>query len=306
MKHNTIKKAGTLILFLLFLGVQSSQAQFWKKLEKRATAAAEEAVLRKAEDKAVEKTENTMDSIFDAPNKVGKKNRNKRNSSEAEEMMLPDTYDFEWQYSLKMESEAMNKSKKNIGDMKMTYYLNADTAVFGTLIDMPNSGGQMGKTIMIMDIDNGTNVMLMEMNGQKIRQSMPSITTEALNEAIDEDIDEDIDKNYKVEEIDTKVILGYDCQGFKITSEDGIVKSYIALDAPISFNNAISGKSQFKPKGFDPKWLKEFENGLMMEMEFISSKKEKYNMKMTCVALKQTPITINVSEYKSFIEMGEE
>ena len=99
MKYNLIKKAGTLFLFLLFIGIQSSQAQFWKKLEKRATEAAEEAVLRKAENKAAEKAENAMDSIFNVPNKVGKKNRNKgqqEGSRKTEEIVLPETYDFEW------------------------------------------------------------------------------------------------------------------------------------------------------------------------------------------------------------------
>ena len=305
MKYNLIKKAGTLFLFLLFIGIQSSQAQFWKKLEKRATEAAEEAVLRKAENKAAEKAENAMDSIFNVPNKVGKKNRNKgqqEGSRKTEEIVLPETYDFEWKYGLKMESEAMKQNKKSIGNMKMTYYLNANTAAFGTLIEMPNNNQNIGKTIMIMDPDSGANVMLMEMNGQKIIQHMPSIFTED----IEETIDEEVSKDYTVEKTDTKIILGYACQGFTITTEDGIVKTYIALNAPVSFNKAIANNSKFKPKGFDSDWLKEFENGLMMEMEFISSEKEKYNMKMTCIELVQTPISINLSEYKSFIQMGEE
>jgi hypothetical protein len=305
MKYNLIKKAGTLFLFLLFIGIQSSQAQFWKKLEKRATEAAEEAVLRKAENKAAEKAENAMDSIFNVPNKVGKKNRNKgqqEGSRKTEEIVLPETYDFEWKYGLKMESEAMKQNKKNVGDMKLTYYLNTDTAAFGTLIDLPTNDGRMGKTIMIMDPDSGANVMLMEMNEQKIIQKMPSIAFEDIEEATSEELQ----KDYKVEKTDTKTILGYACQGFTITTEDGIVKTYIALNAPVSFNKAIANNSKFKPKGFGSDWLKEFENGLMMEMEFISSEKEKYNMKMTCIELVQTPISINLSEYKSFIQMGEE
>ena len=318
MKNKTLKKVGTLFLFLLCIGIQSTQAQFWKKLEKRATEAAEEAILRKTEDKAVEKAENAMDSIFDAPSKAGKKRKRKKsknedsNSSEemndayegydeAEETMLPDTYNFEWKYALKMESEAMQQNENTNGDMKMTYYLNTDNSVFGTLIDMPTSSQNLGKTIMIMDVDNGINLMLMEMNGQKIRQSMPSMITDNLNEAIDEDMN----KDYKVEKTDIKTILGYICQGFKITTEEGIVKTYIANNVPVSFNNIISSNSNFKPKGFDTKWLKEFENGLMMEMEFTSNKKEKYNMKMTCVELEETPISINLGEYKSLMEMGQ-
>lgn len=68
----------------------------------------------------------------------------------------------------------------------------------------------------------------------------------------------------------------------------------------------MTGNSKFKPKGFDPKWLKEVGNGLMMEMVFTSNEKEKYNMKMTCVALEEESLTVNLSEYKSFMEMGKE
>jgi hypothetical protein len=62
----------------------------------------------------------------------------------------------------------------------------------------------------------------------------------------------------------------------------------------------MSGNSKFKPKGFNPKWLKEFKNGLMMEMDFKSNRKQKHDMKMTCVSLERKPLHINLSEYKSF------
>lgn len=311
MKSNTIKKARTLFVFVLLFGIQSTQAQFWKKIEKRAKEAVEEAIIRKTEEKAAEKAENAIDSIFEAPKKIRKKKRkrgNKEGANSSEEMyeiediILPETYDFEWKYGLKMESEAMNQNKKNLGSMVITYYLNTETSAFGTLFNIPNKKGQMNETIMIMDPDSGANLMLLEMDGQKIMQQMPSISFED----IDETTSEEVQKDYAIEMTDTKTILGYTCQGFKITSEEGILNAYVAKNAPVSFNKTMSNKSKFKPKGFDSKWLKEFENGLMMQMEFISSKKEKYNMTMTCVQLEQVPLTVNLSEYKSFMEMGQE
>ncbi|MEM9001184.1 MAG: OmpA family protein [Bacteroidota bacterium] len=61
--------------FLLL--VQPAEAQFWKKLKKRAEQAAEETVYRKAEEKTAEKTEQAMDTILEAPSKVGKKKKGK-------------------------------------------------------------------------------------------------------------------------------------------------------------------------------------------------------------------------------------
>lgn len=304
-----------LFFFLIGSGIQTTQAQFWKKLKKRVKDGVEEAVLRKTEEKTTEKTEKTIDTIFAAPKKLkGKNKKGKKNSKNKSDVKnipknlnlsqnedtatLPNGgYNFEWRYTLKMDSEAMRKKAKR--DLKITYYLSPNTAVFASKFDMGDKN-EMQNMMMVINPTTGSNLMLMEMNGQKIRQKMPSFS----GQETDDLTEEQVEKNYTIVKTDTKTILGYQCQGFKITSSDGIIQMYIAKDAPISFNRVLAGSSQFKPKGFNPKWLKEFKNGLMMEMQFTSNKKKKYNMKMTCIALVQEPFSINLSEYKSFMNMG--
>ncbi len=334
-----ISKKNIVVLFFLFvgIGIQSTQAQFWKKLEKRVSEEVEEAVIRKTAEKSVEKAEKSVDSVFEAPSKARKKRKKKKkgkrkrdtNSSENEEIVYdeneaeettevynkteePDSseintpkpvsgsYSFEWKYVLKMES-SQTKKHKEVGDMKLTYYLSQNSSTFASKFDMgrENPGG-MDNMLMIMDLEIGANMILMEMDGQKFIQKMPSIIS---NQDVEE-IEQQRTNDYTIVKTDTKTILGYQCQGFKVTSKDGIVHMYVAKDAPVSFNNVMAGNSKFKPKGFNPKWLKEFKNGLMLEMDFVSSKKKKHNMKMTCVELVKEPLSINLSEYKSFITMG--
>ena len=321
MKTITLKKVA-ILLFFFFIGsgIQTTQAQFWKKIKKRVKNGVEEAILRKTEEKATEKTENAIDTIFEAPKKIrgkkGRKGKNGNNSStnqktgdedntsnvslDNEDTALPATYNFEWKYALKMESEEMKKKAKG-NEIKITYFLSPNSTAFGSKFEMTGKGASpMGNMLMIMDMDSGLNLMLMEMDGQKIIQKMPTIS----GQDIDDTIEEQSVKDYTIVKTDTKTILGYKCQGFKITSSDGIIHMYIAKDAPVSFNSAMSGNSKFKPKGFNTAWLKEFKNGLMMEMSFISNKKKKHNIKMTCVELVEEPISINLSEYKSFMSMG--
>jgi len=334
-----------LFFFFVGIGIQSTQAQFWKKLEKRISEEVEEAVIRKTAEKTVEKAENSIDSIFEVPSKTRKKRRRKKkkkrtrdnDSSENQETVYdendsneheieteetievyneteePDSsetntpkpasgsYSFEWKYVLKMES-AQTKKHKEVGEMKITYYLSRNSSTFASRFEM---GGKnptgMDNMLMIMDLEIGANMMLMEMDGQKFIQEMPSI----LSQDIDQDMEGQSVKDYTIVKTDTKTILGYQCQGFKVTSKDGIVHMYVAKDAPVSFNNAMAGNSKFKPKGFNPKWLKEFKNGLMLEMNFVSSKRKKHNIKMTCVELVKEPFSINLSAYKSFMEMGD-
>jgi len=345
MKIITFKKIIAALFFLFVgVGIQSTQAQFWKKLEKRVKEEVEEAVIRKTAEKTVEKAESSIDSIFEAPSKTRKKRRRKKkkkrtrdnDSSENQETIYDEnesienemqesseevykepeepvssknktpvpqsgSYSFEWKYVLKMES-AQAKKHKEVGEMKLTYYLSRNSSTFASKFEMgeKNPTG-MDNMLMIMDLEIGANMMLMEMDGQKFIQKMPSIIS---NQDVEE-IEQQGTNDYTIVKTDTKTILGYQCQGFKVTSKDGIVHMYVAKDAPVSFNNAMAGNSKFKPKGFNPKWLKEFKNGLMLEMDFVSSKKKKHNMKMTCVELVKEPLSINLSAYKSFMTMGD-
>jgi len=284
-------------LTFLFLS-STAQAQFWKKLKERAKDAAEETVFRKVEEKASEKTENTIDSIFELP-KQGKKKPNSDsessdeyeevdgelndneqiieeflNQTEQEEVTLAESYSFKWKYVLQMESAAQKK-KKEMGDMKVTYFLNPQSTTFATQFDMDT-----------------------KKEGEKIIQKMPSMA-----KIISEEADDYMD-TMTINKIGTKEILGYTCQGFEILLEEGTSTVYINPNAPVSFNH--SGNPKYAPKGFKQEWLKEYQNGLMMEMTFVSNKKAKHNMKMTCVELAKEPFTVNISEYKSFMEMGRE
>ncbi len=76
---STLKKITILLFFFLIgSGVQTTQAQLWKKIKKRVKDGVEEAILRKTEEKTTEKTENTIDSIFAAPKKLKRKKKKKK------------------------------------------------------------------------------------------------------------------------------------------------------------------------------------------------------------------------------------
>lgn len=66
----------TVFILLVFVGLQSSHGQFFKKLKDKVKRAAEETLDRKVEDKAVETTEKAIDSVFTIGN--GKKKKSDR------------------------------------------------------------------------------------------------------------------------------------------------------------------------------------------------------------------------------------
>jgi hypothetical protein len=207
--------------------------------------------------------------------------------------------------------ESKETRKKGLGAMEIVYYLNPNSSTFGSKFKMSAKNGEedvLGNMIMILDSDIGAQLMLMDLNDHKVIQIMPSAITNQEDEDTfeDEDTLEDEMQDYEIVKTDTKTILGYHCQGFRFETEEGTINIYVAKDTPVSFNISSGENAKHKHfKGFDTKTLREFKNGLMMEMEFISNKKEKHNMKMTCVALEQEPFSINPNEYKSFMQMGD-
>ena len=271
-------KTRTLITCICFLILGSgANAQFWKKIKERAKEAAEETVLQKTAEKAASETDKAMEKVFNLD--FGKMQTN------ADPAILPASYNFGWKYTLEM------KHKK--GTLKMHYYLSEDQLYFGSRPEM-EGGKAMGDMLMIMDPALSITAILMERNGRKFGQliSLPESLIDEAAEATEDMTD------YTFKEIGTKDILGYECQGFEIENEEYKMQMYVALDAPVSFNNMAQGNNKTLPKGFDPKWLKKAENGLMMEMQFVHKKKSKLNSSMTCIGLEESPLEVFPSEYE--------
>ena len=68
-----------IILLAGFFLSNNAYAQLIKKVKKRAKESAEETVILKTEEKAVEKTANAIDSLFSKGEKIGKKRKKKKN-----------------------------------------------------------------------------------------------------------------------------------------------------------------------------------------------------------------------------------
>lgn len=264
------------VLLLTFIfSSQMSHGQFLKKLKKRAEEAAKEAILRKAEEKAAQAAEKSVEKVLNFD--FSKKSE--------DPSILPKSYEFEWKYVLQMQVD-----KKNVN---MVYYLNPEAKYFGAKPDMGKSK-QVGSMLMVMDESLKVMTLFSDMNEKKMGHILP--TNQNL-ETDDEDENEEIE-DFTFKEIDTKTILGYECQGFEFESSEYKMVMYVAFDAPVSFNQVFGGHTKHMPKGFNPKWLEAADNSLVLEMDFIHKKKKKYNSKMVCVALENESTSVIINDYE--------
>ena len=149
---------------------------------------------------------------------------------------------------------------------------------------------------MFLVFDQELNVLTIFMDSENGKAGHVLQTPDMADEIDDADIAEMGDYTFK--EIDTKTILGYECQGFQMENDELKMTMYVALDSPVSFNQVYGGNPKSLPKGFDPKWMEKAENSIMMEMDVVNKKKKKFSAKMTCVALEKSPKTIVVADYE--------
>ncbi|WP_400075267.1 DUF4412 domain-containing protein [Winogradskyella sp. R77965] len=271
-------KTHILSIAFLILASQLSYGQIWKKLKKKAEKAVEEVVVRKTADKAAEMAGKGMDKIFDI----------NLNGAQADPSILPENYEFEWKYTLQM----IHKQ----GTMNMNYYLKPDAKYFGSQAEL--EGNPMANGIFMV-FDEELDIMAIFMDTKNGKGKAGQILKNSSGD-IEELSEEDaaILDDYTFTELDTKTILGYECQGYQMENDELKMTMYFATDSPVSFNQVYGNHIKNVPEGFDPKWMEKAENSIIMEMDIENKKRKKHSAKMVCVALEESPKTLVVSEYE--------
>ncbi|MEO6346920.1 MAG: DUF4412 domain-containing protein [Aquaticitalea sp.] len=180
-------------------------------------------------------------------------------------------------------------SQKN--DMVMDYYLKKGTDYFGFKMDQMKT--QQGDMFLVMDNALNINAMFMDMMGKKMVQTSSMNMKDIVNDASESN------KDFNIKKIGKKTVLGFECQGFLSDNDEHEMTFYIAENAPVTFNKMWEANSKNMPKGFNADWMKQMENGLMMELIYKDKLKPKNDMTMTCIALDKTDFSIKTSDYKS-------
>lgn len=256
-----------------------AQAQVLKNLKKKMEQRVEQKVSDKKEDKATSETGKSVDKAM-GPGNI--QSGFPMGTTQADLSEVPETYEFDWRYVLKMENKE--------GDTQLNYFLKKDAPYFG--FKLPNSDE------LFMVIDQSRNLMVNYMNSKGYKIITASrISKSALQETADEDKREE----YTVKKIGSKTIMGFNCRGFQAENKDGVYTFYITSEPDISFTDIYRSEKTRLSANFDPKWMED-EKGLMMQMILEDKKNAKNNLVMTCVALEKQPIILQKSDYKNLAE----
>lgn len=254
-------------LGLFLLTTTTAEAQIFKKLKKQ------------IEKKAVD-TETKEDP--DKTHNMRSKQPNISNFPMGMDMVdpaeIPDSYDFDWEYTLNMETPE--------GKMLMVYHIKENAPYVGIKIPQADN--------MFTVIDNKKDLTVLYMDSKDSKMVMAT-----RNQIYQEEMElEDRYKDMEFKEVDTKMILGYECRGYRSENDEHIFEFYVTDEAGVSFRDIFQENQKQIPKGLNADWLKDG-TGLMMEMQMRDKKNPKKNVSMTCTGIQKKPFTVKTSEYQS-------
>lgn len=276
------------ILAFLLIAVSPVHGQFLKNLKKKVERRVEQTVTDKIANKAAQEAGKKLDNLMEG--KIGGGSPLPIGTEQGDIGDVPESYDFEWAYGLRIESA---KSKEG---MDIVYYLKEDAPYWGARI-------QQGMSLfMVYDLGNKLTVIFMENEGNNFI-SVTKVPENAMMEAEDMMDENEVSlEDYTFREIQGKEILGYSCKGYEMENDEFKYTFFNTFETEVSFSD-IYGKSEQIPKGFNIDWFKEGDKeGLIMEMimEDKSGKNDTYRMR--CTKLEKEPLSLRKSDYSSFGE----
>ncbi len=225
-----------------------------------------------------------------SPESMNSINQN-RNTSNVDKDELPDIYDFDWRYELKMDMQTKKQES-----MDLIFLLKENSNYHGIKFKNPKDNSFDDATI-VFDLNIKAMLMFMSSGNSKILQ---------IHSMKEPDVKGDAGE-FQIRELPAKTIIGFHSKGMEIENDKFIVQVYHTTEAPIEMSNLFnfSGSMDMKMPDIDPRLVKQFSNGLITEMHYIDKKKEKNNVLLTAISLNKSKTTINKNEYQNMSFMGQ-
>ena len=237
---------------------------------------------KKVEEKTENETEKAFDSTFNNPKSKTSTKKSSPLDVSGSKVDPAANYNFSHKYVMEI------KSDKNTSILN--YYLtNSGDYIASTV---PDKNGNED-VISVMDLSRKTIYMFMESKGDKSQMGMNLNLEEVADDAMEQ-------TDVKVTPTgNTKTILGYKCEEYKVVGNDLNGTIWVAPNADISFSKSFYNIKA--KKGMNQSWMKMI-NGLTLQMDMVdTSNRKPQNISMTCIALEKLKLNIHTSDYKKLM-----
>lgn len=203
-----------------------------------------------------------------------------------------------------MEVTSIDKKGKSEEPTQMKYLLTKDPQYMGMVFEDPKS--KETSTITIMDSKNQAVVILIEDGGSKSSMAM-KMDYDKMQGMVEEEAEKQTPENYDIQKTgNTKTILGYRCEEYVVTTEDG-KGIYWVTEKPIEgvsifspqSNPMISNKSMEKYQSL----FSNAPKGTFLEMVFTDKDGAVSKIQAIEIQLNQNQ-TIQMSDYPNLMAGG--
>ncbi|MAY22815.1 MAG: hypothetical protein CMC74_08545 [Flavobacteriaceae bacterium] len=278
------------VLFVFFvLTIPHANAQFFKKLKKKAENAVERTITRKTEREVEKTTDRALDSVMNAPKKDRSKKRSDKNSGGVmgnilggAPAVIEDDYTFPMSATMLVEDF---DGKKSTTEMIQGY---GDNAIVTFQKNEPNP--------MIIDFENKSAVMLdlKKKSGQAISLEFMEKMMGGGNVSNNDD-DGEVPTFRKTG--NTKTMNGYLCEEYEIIAEDYQSEVWFAPQVDFTYQDYFKGFVKMFKGNTNLQQMPIDTYGYIMQMTSYD-KKGKITMKMTVTEINKTPKTYQMSDFK--------
>ena len=277
---NIMKTRIILSTFLIcgILFTTNAEAQLLKKIKDKITSATGS---KEEQNDTITDTTNTENTTSEEERKMNEKMSNFFGGGLEE---IRDTYTFSYSlvYELKTSKETMS----------LEYLLEPDADYFGNKMNE-----QQGNQLMVYDFKKNAMVTFMDNGEQKMAMKMKMPNINKMEKKFGKKvIPDENEEDFEIVPIEGKTILGYKCDGYQVTSKDGVSKFWVTNEAPVTINGVYAN---FKSL---PKKARNYPisvNSLMLEMNYTANRGKKDNMEMVCTQLKKSEFEIHKKDYSS-------
>lgn len=200
-----------------------AQAQLLKKIQNAAAQGVENAATKRAGQASEKATNDAIDGMFGG-------------------LMQPAPTETDYSFTGYMVMEVTSTDKKGKAEdpVQIQYLLSSNTEFMGMAFADPEKAEN--STTTIMDTKNQAMVILLEDKGKKSSMAM-KLDYDKVQGMVDEEAEDQLEQpDYKITKTgNTKTILGYTCEEYLVTTEDGEGRYWVTEEP-------IDGVSMFSPQ----------------------------------------------------------
>lgn len=278
------KNCFIIVLLVLLFSFNSSQAQFWKQIQKSAEQHAVNKASQKVNkgiDKAVDGDGNQSSNSNQSPNQNVSMNDAVLNygQNKVDASVVPNSYPFSWKYVMEIKSDEGKA-------MKAEYFLEPNSSYVG--FNVPQGEGQ--NMLMIMDTKNKIAITCFGSGKDKMASAskMPDYEEMAKNEK----------SKFTFKTLPNKMFLGYNCKGIQATNDEYDIIFYYTNETKVSFSDMFKNQKNWKMPDALSGYFRPEDKTLMMDMNMKELKNNGKVTTMKCISLDKSVFVFDKADYK--------